>query len=261
MLSLRDLQVDFCRSITGATPGELLQLVHEDGIDPSARLSIYRNNVVSRLSNVLTATYPVVCKLVDRRFFAFAADTYIRQHLPSEACLVEYGGDFPSFLAEFPPAAKLNYLSDVARLECIIHRACRAERLPPISIASLAGLGGDPRADPIEHCRLHWRFVASPYAIDQIWIAHQAVDLRADLRLRSTGAQLQVSVREGLCLVKLPPAIWEFRSRLANGETLGAAFEVARVISEDFDPVSALANLFDDGLVVGLTADSRPFKS
>ena len=260
MLSLRDLQVDFCRSITGATPGELLQLVSGDGIYPSARLSIYRNNVVSRLSDVLTATYPVVCKLVDRRFFAYAADKYIRQHLPTEACLLEYGEDFPSFLAEFTPAAKLNYLPDVARLEWTIHRAFRAERLPPISIASLAGLGGDPAQIRLSIAN-STKFVASSYAIDQIWIAHQAVDLRADLRLRSTGAHLQVSAREGLCIVELPPAIWEFRSRLADGETLGAALVMARTMSADFDPAPALANLFDDGLVVGLTADSWHSKS
>ena len=237
-----------------------MHLVHGDGIDPSARLSIYRNNVVSRLSDVLTATYPVVCKLVDRRFFLYAADTYIRQNLPREACLVEYGEGFPSFLAEFSPSAKLEYLPDVARLEWNIHRVFRAERIPPISIASLAGLGGDPAQIRLSISR-STAFVASPYAIDQIWIAHQAVDIRSDLQLRSTAAHLQINERDGLGIVDLSPATWEFRSRLANGETLGAALAMARTISSDFDPVPALASLFNDGLVVGLTADFPHSKS
>ena len=44
---------------------------------------------------------PVVCRLVDRRFFAYAADPYIRAHPPAGPCLFEYGATFPDFLAAF----------------------------------------------------------------------------------------------------------------------------------------------------------------
>ena len=255
MLTLRDLQSSFCRSVVGAAPAELLQLIYGDGFDPSARLSIYRNNVVARLTDALSATYPVVCKLVDRRFFAYAADTFIQRNLPAGACLVEYGADFPSFLAEFPPAAKLKYLPDVARLEWIIHRVLRFVRHPGISIAALGEVRGDPARISLR-ITPSIRFVASPYAIDQIWMAHQGDDTWPDLRLSHAGVHLQVSGSDGLRLVNLPPPSWEFRSRLADGATLGKACAMATAISSDFDPVLALAGLFNEGLVVGLMADS-----
>ena len=36
------------------------------------------------------------------RFFGFAADRYIHDHLPAGPCLFEYGATFPDFLAGFP---------------------------------------------------------------------------------------------------------------------------------------------------------------
>jgi hypothetical protein len=239
----------------GAAPAELLQLIYGDGFDPSARLSIYRNNVVARLTDALSATYPVVCKLVDRRFFAYAADIFIQRNLPAGACLVEYGADFPSFLAEFPPAAKLKYLPDVARLEWNIHRVLRFVRHQGISIAALGEVRGDPARISL-HITPSIRFVASPYAIDQIWMAHQGDETWVDLRLSHAGVHLQVSGGDGLRLVNLPPPSWEFRSRLADGETLGKACAMATAISSEFDPVLALTGLFNEGLVVGLMADS-----
>ncbi len=255
MLMLRDLQSSFCRSVVGAAPAELMQLIYGDGFDPSARLSIYRNNVAARLTDALSATYPVVCKLVDRRFFAYAADTFIQRNLPTGACLVDYGADFPSFLAVFPPTAKLKYLPDVAKLEWIIHRVHRFVRPPGISIAALSEVRADPARISLR-ITPSIRFVASPYAIDQIWMAHQGDDSWADLRLPRTGVHLQVSGSDGLRLVPLPPPSWEFRSRLADGETLGNACAMATAISSDFEPASALSDLFKEGLVVGLTADS-----
>jgi hypothetical protein len=257
MLSLRELQKDFCLSIRGFTPVEFLQLVHGDGFNPSARLSIYRNNVVKRLTESLSATYPVACKLVDPHFFAYAADQYIRRHLPTAACLVDYGADFPCFLAEFPPAATLNYLADVARLEWSVHRVLLATPVPPIAVGALADFDGDP-AELRLRIAPSVAFVASPYAIDQIWIAHQGGDGLGNVRLQSSGVYLQVSGSDGIQILDLPPATWELRSRLANGEPLGTSLGKAAALDSDFDAGSALATLFNDGLVVGLAADSEP---
>jgi hypothetical protein len=43
-----------------------------DGLAPHARLAIYRHHVFTILTEVLKAAYPVVCRLVDERFFAYA---------------------------------------------------------------------------------------------------------------------------------------------------------------------------------------------
>lgn len=252
MLTLRELQTGFCDSVAGDVPDELLRLIAGDGFDPAARLSIYRNNVVTRLTDTLSAAYPVVCQLVDRRFFEFAADRFLRRHLPANGCLSEYGEDFSTFLAEFPPAAELKYLEDVARLEWAIHEVRHASATAPIGIEALAAVKGDPS---IIKLRLvpAVRFIASPHAIDQIWIAHQPESSSAELRLGNSGVRLQVDGTKGLAIAHLSPSTWEFRARLAANETLGTAIAAALAVAGDFDPPSALAALFSDDFVVGLT--------
>lgn len=254
MLTLRELQSGFCRSVTGPAADELLLLIAGDGLDPAARLSIYRNNVVTRLTDALSTTYPVVCKLVDRRFFDYAAEKFLGNCLPASGCLSAYGADFPSFLAEFPPAAEPKYLPDVARLEWAVHSVRHVAALPPMSIAALAETTGDPSLLKL-HLSPAARFIASPYAIDRIWIAHQEDHAWDELRLGSAGVQLQISGINGLSIVNLPISTWEFRARLAEGESLGTSIAAGMSASSHFDPSSALASLFGEGIVVGLTAE------
>ncbi len=251
MLTLRDLQTGFCRSMTGDTPEELMQLISGDGLEPSARLSIYRNNVVTRLTDTLAAIYPVVQQLVHPRFFAYAADAFIRRYLPREACLTEYGAEFAAFLMHFPPVAHLPYLPDVARLEWIIDRVVRVAPHSPVSIAALVEAEGDP-ADIRLRLAPSIRFLASPYRIDQVWKAHQRDETFPALQIGDSGVRLQIAGGKGLHIVSLPAATWEFRAQLARGETLGIAFASATAVSTSFDLTPALADLFNEGLVVGM---------
>jgi hypothetical protein len=95
----------------------LMEAEIESGdLSASERLAVYRNNVFAALSDALRETFPVVCRLVDERFFAYAAHEFIAAHPPSRPALFEYGGAFPDFLAGFPPCRELAYLPDVARL-------------------------------------------------------------------------------------------------------------------------------------------------
>jgi hypothetical protein len=136
--SLAELQADFRRFIIGdGPPGPALTGVSGDGLDPAALLSIYRNNTVISLTEALATTFPVVVRLVDRRFFDFAADSFIKDSLPTSRCLSEYDRNFPAFLSAFTPAAGLAYLPDAAELEWLISRLRVAEPLPPISASAL----------------------------------------------------------------------------------------------------------------------------
>jgi len=62
-----------------------IDVVHDGNATPMARV---------HPGGGFEATFPVVCRLVDRRFFGFAADRYIHDHLPAGPCLFEYGGTF-----------------------------------------------------------------------------------------------------------------------------------------------------------------------
>jgi hypothetical protein len=259
MPTLRDLQSDFRRFLTGETPEQLLRLVDGVGFEPEARLSIYRNNMLVTLTAALKATFPVVCRLVDDRFFEYAANAFIQHHLPAAPCLVEYGGNFPDFLASFPPAASLDYLPDVAKLEWAISRVLLAPYPESaIPLARLLAVRGDPaqiRLGMTAACR----YVASPHRIDQIWQSNQpGMDAAAEMSLDRCGTHLEVRLADGLQLSSLSAAIWTFRSRIADGVALGAAAAEALAIAPDFDLTQALAALFDAGLVVGYCDAADP---
>jgi len=102
MLTLDGVQRSFARALNSTRDADFFALISEEGVNPVARFSIYQTNVIGRLTAALVSTYPVVCDLVDRGFFDYAADTFIRRTLPASSCLNEYGEEFPSFLEIFP---------------------------------------------------------------------------------------------------------------------------------------------------------------
>ena len=176
MPALRELQVAFLRAMFGPDEPELLKAIAGDGLLPAARLQIYRHHVLTSLTDVLQATFPVVCRLVDERFFRYAADAYMRQYPPEAPGLFEYGAYFPAFLAAFPACRHLEDLADVARLEWALNTALHAEVRAPLDPAELGGLA------PHNVAQLTFQFdpsvtlLDSPWPIDQIWRANQTDD-------------------------------------------------------------------------------------
>jgi Putative DNA-binding domain len=142
---------------------------------------------------VLEAAYPVVTRLLHQRFFAYAADQYIRAHPPAGPCLVEYGASLPEFLEAFPPCQHLLYLPDVARLDWALHRAQHAEDAAAIHPALLRDLGIDEVVRVT--FRLHpavW-LLASRWPIDEIWRANQPdADPDITVDLAQGGVRLEV---------------------------------------------------------------------
>jgi len=247
--SLHDVQADFRRFIADGTPGGLADLVCGSVAEVCRRLDIFRNNSLVAHTTVLSTVYPVVRRIVDGRFFAYAVHEFLRTSPPSHPCLSEFGERFAGFLADFAPAAGLRYLPDVARLEWAISRAAgTAVAAKPLSIAKLIESPGDPalarlRLDPAV------RFIASDYPIDVIWSMNQP-DSEPDTTLPDEAVWLEVRPTGAQLLRRLDRASWVFRSALAVGSTLGNAAEQALRHDCAFDLAAAIAALFSERLVV-----------
>jgi hypothetical protein len=252
MPTLHELQSDFRCFLTGEAGEQLLQIVDGVGFSPESRLAIYRNNTLATLTAALKATFPVVCRLVDDRFFDYAAHAFIRNNLPASPCLVEYGGNFPAFLAGFPPAAGLDYLADVAALEWVINRVLRAPR-PEISIPieSLLAAQGDP-AQIRMRVAASCEYLASPYPIHRIWQNNRPGVAPAEMVLDRPGAWLEIRAADRARITELPLSVWTFRSQIAAGASLGAAAASALAIAPDFDLAPVIAALFSAGLVLAI---------
>jgi hypothetical protein len=255
MPALRELQSAFLRAMLGPDEPELLETIVGDSLLPAARLQIYRHHVLTSLTDALQTTFPVVCRLVDERFFRYAADAYMRQYPPAAPCLFEYGAHFPAFLAAFPPCRHLEYLADVARLEWALNTALHAEIRAPLDPAELGGLA------PHDVAQLTFQFdpsgtlLDSTWPIDQIWRANQAnEEVYAPVNLNEGGVALEIRRWEDdVGFRRLDPAIYTFRTTLAAGHSLAMAAGAALAASQEFDCVAALHELLTDGVIIGFT--------
>jgi len=255
MLALREVQAAFRRAMLDGDDGALAALVAADGIAAAERLAVYRNNVQISLTDALRDTFPAVCRIVDERFFAYAAQIFLGRHPPTRACLAEYGAGFADFLAAFPPCRELVYLPDVARFEWLMNRAAHAADAEALAPSSLAGVAAADTPRLVFRLDPSLGFLASPWPVDRIWrVNRPGAQGDAAVDLAAGGVRLEVS-RRGPDVVfrALDAASFAFRKAIAGGATLDGAFAAAVAAGEPFDLGAAVADLFRDGAIVAVT--------
>lgn len=252
MPALPEVQAAFRRALVDADDGALAALVASDSIAAAERIAVHRNNFCWSLTDALRDTFPAVCRLVDERFFTYAAHVFLRRHPPESACLAEYGGRFPGFLAAFAPCRHLVYLADVARLEWLMNAAAHAAdavALAPTALGIVA---------PEDARRLVFRFdpalslLASPWPVDRIWrINRPGAGNEETVDLGSGGVHVEIGRDAGdVVLRRLDAASFAFRSSLARGRTLETATAAALTAQPQFDLGAAVASLFVEGAVI-----------
>jgi hypothetical protein len=250
---LNELQALFTRALL-QDDDTVAGAIQGDGLAPEARATIYRHHVFITLTEVLKVAYPVVCRLVDERFFAYAAAQYIRQQPPTGPCLFEYGVSLPHFLAEFPPCQDLVYLPDVARLEWAIHAAWHAEDGMALDLHCLRSLAPDDLTSLMLSLEPSVSYVTSPWPIDRIWRANQPdADPSVTVSLEAGAAHLEIRRHDDEVTFRtLKIGTLAFRSACARHLLLPQAFEAALAADPHFDLTMALYTLFTEGLVVDM---------
>jgi len=251
---LHELQTSFRQVLLGSDTADMASLVLGDSLTPEARLDIYRHHVVTTLTDVLQAAYPVLCRLVDTRFFAYVAHHYIQQHPPMAPCLFTYGDAMAEFLWQFPACRELPYLPDVARLEWALNVAWYAEDKAALEPARL----GAVPPDVLGAVRLQFdpavSYIASPWPIVAIWQAHQPdADPQAPIPLDAGGIRLEVRrLHDDVTFRPLPAGAFAWRQALQARHTLEAAIDAALDIDPHFDLTAALQAVLAEGLLVDL---------
>ncbi len=253
MPSLLEIQRDFRRALLAGDTAALAASIATDGIVAAKRIEVHRNNVVASLSAALAETFPVVCRLVDARFFAFAAHEFIRVSPPDDPCVADYGARFSAFLADFPPCRELVYLADVARLEWLLQRAAGAADGTPLDPAGLAGLAAEDAERLTFRFQPSFGYLCSPWPIADIWRANRSDGAaQAPIDLDSGGALLEVRRRDGVVeFSELAPATFAFRAALAGGAALGDAIGAVSGDAGAFDINGEFAALFAGGAIAG----------
>jgi hypothetical protein len=238
MPSLPELQRDFVAAAVFGDAAALHNLgIISRGLDPAARIGIYRNNVFGNYRKALGATYPVVQRLVGTPFFNAAVDAFVRAYPSRHGDVNRYGGELARFLVAYPPARELRYLPDVARLEWAIDQAGIAADAPPLDLHALAAVPEDRRGELRFSLHPSAFLIVSRYPIYRIWQVNQpdfhgdpAVDLTAggDTLLVMRGAQ-------GTTIERLAAGEHALLSGLARGVNLGEAAKLAASAETAFD--------------------------
>jgi hypothetical protein len=259
MPSSSELQRGFARALLGDADAALLDAIRGDGLAPAARLDIYRHHVLTTLTDALVATYPVVCRLVNARFFRYAADGYVRAHPPAGPCLFEYGGALAEFLAAFPPCRELAYLPDVARLEWAMNRALHAPDAAPVGGGRLAAVPPEALAEVVLGLDPSASYLASPWPVEGIWRANQpGAELDRAVALDAGGVRLEIRRRgDDVGFRALDAGTWAFRAALAARRRLDAAVAAAQAADPAFDLTRAVRELFDEEIVVEVSPPTQ----
>ena len=247
LVGLAGLQAAFAAAMAGEGDEAVAALLaeHRDGPRPGTRLDIYRNNIGSALVRGLEALYPGLVRLMGEDFFARVARDYARAHPPPHGRLLEYGFDLPAFVAGYEAAGRYPWFADVARLELAWHRAYIAPEAAALRPDELAGVPPERMADLelLPHPSCQW--VASRYPVSALWrIARSEDEPEAPIEVEG-GAEWLLVIRPAaeVEVRTFEESGFTFLRRLAEGGTLGAAYESACAVDRGFDLGAHLTGL------------------
>lgn len=237
-----------------------------NGSDPSSRLAVHRNNVVSSLVDALADTFPVVQALVGAKFFRAMAGVFVRRSPPRSPILAHYGRDFPAFIARFEPASCVHYLADVAWLEAARVQAYHAADATPVSTEAVGlALSAADSAGQADELRLTIHptvsALSSPYAVVSLWAAHQGGG-EGDGELAGLDPdqpECAVVLRQNLdvLVLRAPPGAAEFLLSLQRGVSLGEAAARAADAAPGFDLATTLSLLLAHGALTSIHLPRR----
>ncbi len=254
MPSLREIQTGFADSIFAREDTGFEKYIVRSAFPPERHVQIYRNNVFVSLTSALQDVYPVVTRLVGEGFLKYAADEFIRRHPPRGGNLHDFGGEFAEFLASFPPAAKLEYLPDVARLEWAYHRVFHGPDHAPLKQEALTAVPAECYGELKFTLHPASRLLSSDYPILRIWQVNQP-DYQGDdtVDLTEGGARLLV-IRRDITVEIQPLSKGEFAllQTLAAGKTFELACNAALTAEPDFDLTGSLRRHVQNATLVDL---------
>lgn len=257
---LNETLTHFARAITqGEQPSSQTHPAYPN-YSLDVAIEVYRNNYRGNLHDALAGAYTVIKQLVGDDFFRFMARRFIEQYPPHSANLHHYGAELADFVADFPPAQELVYLSDVASLEWAYHVAYFAEDIAPLDVGCLARVPPEHYPDLILHTHPACRLVHSAYPIIDIWQAHQAdADSDFHIDLGSGACIACVSRAENNTRVSplsAPEAAW--LQAIQEAIPLGEATEHTLLHHADFDLQAALLKFISLNILIGLESGVTP---
>jgi hypothetical protein len=239
---LEHTQILFANALADSTHAAAL-LGELDTADPrtAERIDLYRGNVSAVWEKALANAFPVIKQLVGEEFFDGLARAYGRACPSRSGDLNEFGDRFAEFLVTFAHAQSLPYLSDVARLEWLAHRAHYAADAAPIDRARLAAMPPETLLATCFAVHPACAWIASTYPIATLWQAHQPdASVALPATLEQSEHALVVRPKWRVEVVLCGRAEIAALAALRAGADMASAIEAAMQVDASFDFAGAL---------------------
>ena len=250
--ALADLQRRFVDALYDDGASGPIEEIAGNGLEPPARLRIYRNSCNEIQTGALRAAFPAVLALVGTAFFEQTARGYRHAHPSASGNLQGFGAGFGDYLASLSSLAGYPYLPDVARLEWRRQVAVLAAEADSID----AEIHVEMTAPEFQwrRVRLHpsVQLLSSPYPVMTLWrwclepsATAPSIDESEMVLLWRDGAEVAMAI--------LDPATFRCIELLANGHDVATARAAACRVDNEFRIESCLGDLLAQGLIVAFT--------
>ena len=213
-------------------------------------LAVHRNNVMSSLTKVVAARFPVVRRLLGEDCFLESVRRFIAAEPPRSPLLLEYGDGFPEFLRRPGDDSCSDHIADIADLENARGKAYHAADAAPLSPQTFAAIP----AERLAGLRLTFHpsvsLLQSRFPIVSLWQAEQESGEAALPQGRPEAALIARPMLE-VAVWNLPSGGFAFLTALRRGATMAEAAQAAMDAAPEFDLAVNLSVLIEAGIVTG----------
>ncbi|WP_338363707.1 DNA-binding domain-containing protein [Candidatus Xenohaliotis californiensis] len=211
-------------------------------------LKVYRNNIFEVLRSSLEVVFPKIWLFLGTDCANSVAYAFIKKNLPTNACLEEWGGNFPSFLKCFKPLQHIQYLSDIASLEWLMQCSYIAKDQDDIKLDYFLTLS---YKNPL---KLSFQMMdsmflyRSSHPISKLWELSITSDIE-NLNIGSEECFALVFRVDGKVWVHwLDYAMWRFLDALNCGNSIDACCDFISDFN-DFNLIKVLEFIFNNKLL------------
>ncbi|MFM0233508.1 HvfC/BufC family peptide modification chaperone [Paraburkholderia sediminicola] len=222
----------------------------------SQRVDLYRSSIRANRRTALASAYPFLLALVGEDYFDALSVAYAEAHPSQSGDLNRFGAALPAFIETYEQAARFRYFADLARLEWSLHLAYFAADANVVTQAEWAAIRPEDLLEAKLAVHPACALIASPYAIADIWTAHQpGGSFPAKLESPTYALVVRPQWRPQL-LVQCAAAHAAFDA-LQRGATLNEALDSAFAIDAEFNFTSQWGAWITASAITGLQPGTR----
>lgn len=202
------------------------------------RFAYYRGNQIALWQQSCANAYPVLQQLVGDDFFKDLTRAYGLAHASQSGNLTDFGASLSDFIRTLENCREYPYFGDIAALEWQVHRAYYLRQSKPITLTQLAAFPPEQLTEFRFKLQATCALLQSPWAIADIWHAHQDTDLPLPKQL-STTSHCLIWRPYGLTkwkvqVTSISAASYHALQALKAGKSLGEALELALEKNPEF---------------------------